>query len=162
MLWRWIKAVVALPFNVLAAAPAIILAVVDYHWAPNETYLMIIGAALLLAGLFFAGWTMRLFARKGEGTAAPWDPPQKLVVAGPYCYVRNPMITSVLIMLIAESLLLNSWHIFIWFLVFGAINLIYFPFFEEKDLEERFGADYLRYRRNVPRWIPRLTAWRQK
>jgi hypothetical protein len=33
---------------------------------------------------------------------------------------------------------------------------------DEKDLEKRFGDDYLQYKRNVPRWIPRLSAWKQK
>ncbi|MDR1032300.1 MAG: isoprenylcysteine carboxylmethyltransferase family protein [Holosporales bacterium] len=160
MLWRWIKAVIALPFNVLVVAPAIILFFAGYHWKLNEMYLMIIGATLLTIGLFLAGWTMRLFAQKGEGTAAPWDPPKKLVVAGPYCYVRNPMIVSVIIMLTAESLLLNSWHIFIWSVVFLAGNLVYFPLVEEKKLEKSFGVDYLNYQCNVPRWIPRLTAWK--
>jgi protein-S-isoprenylcysteine O-methyltransferase Ste14 len=122
---------------------------------------MIIGAALLAIGLFLAGWTMWLFAQKGEGTAAPWDPPKKLVVAGPYCYVRNPMIASVLIMLVAESLLLSSWDIFIWSIVFLLGNLVYFPLVEEKKLEKIFGADYLNYKFSVPRWIPRLTTRRQ-
>jgi hypothetical protein len=30
---------------------------------------------------------------------------------------------------------------------------------EEPHLHKRFGADYDEYRRNVPRWIPRITAW---
>src|SRR4051812_17468743 len=31
------------------------------------------------------------FAWRGFGTPAPWDPPRKLVISGPYRYVRNPM-----------------------------------------------------------------------
>jgi protein-S-isoprenylcysteine O-methyltransferase Ste14 len=81
------------------------------------------------------------------------------VVAGPYRHVRNPMITSVLMILLAESLLLSSGYIFVLFFLFWAGNMIYFPFFEEKGLERRFGKNYRRYRQNVPRWIPRLSAW---
>jgi protein-S-isoprenylcysteine O-methyltransferase Ste14 len=139
--------------------PAILLYLTEYRWTPNYTALLIIGAAFLIGGLFLAGWTMRLFAVKGHGTAAPWNPPKKLVVSGPYCYVRNPMLTSVLTMQIAEAVLLNSWLIFGWFLLFFAGNIIYFPLFEEKDLGKRFGESYLEYKRNVPRWIPRFTAW---
>jgi protein-S-isoprenylcysteine O-methyltransferase Ste14 len=105
---------------------------------------------------------MLLFATKGRGTAAPWNPPKKLVVSGPYCHVRNPMITSVLTIQIAEVLLLNSFWIFFLFLLFFAGNMIYFPMFEERDLEKRFGQSYLDYKRNVPRWLPRLTAWTMK
>jgi protein-S-isoprenylcysteine O-methyltransferase Ste14 len=63
-------------------------------------------------------------------------------------------------MQIAESLLLNSWTIFGLFGLFLWGNMIYFPFFEEKNLEKRFGSAYCEYKRNVPRWIPRLTPWR--
>jgi protein-S-isoprenylcysteine O-methyltransferase Ste14 len=162
MLWRWIKAIVLLPFTVLVVVPIAVLYLSNYNLKIQNIFCLITGIFLLIIGLFLAGWTMRLFAEIGKGTAAPWDPPKKLVVAGPYCYVRNPMITSVLIMLIAESLLLGSWYIFSWFSVFFLGNTVYFPFFEEKDLEKRFGKGYLQYKYNVPRWIPRLTAWKKK
>jgi protein-S-isoprenylcysteine O-methyltransferase Ste14 len=72
------------------------------------------------------------------------------------------MITSVLTMQIAEALLLNSWLIFGLFLLFFVGNMIYFPLFEEKDLEKRFGESYREYKHNVPRWIPRITAWKNE
>ena len=39
-------------------------------------------------------------------------------------------------------------------------NLIYIPLIEEKKLTERFGNEYLIYKKNVPRWIPRLSSWK--
>jgi len=81
-------------------------------------------------------------------------------VAGAYRHVRNPMLSSVFIMQIAIWLLLGAWQLLAFFLVFLAVNMIYFPFVEEKELEKRFGKDYLRYKKNVPRYIPRLTAWK--
>jgi sugar fermentation stimulation protein A len=159
MLWRWMKAVLLLPFNVLVVIPALVLYGTDYHWQGYSMYGLIFGIILFVAGLFLALWTMGLFAKIGQGTAAPWDPPQKLVVAGPYRHVRNPMISSVLMILLAESLWLQSGYILLLFLLFGIGNMIYFPFFEERDLERRFGEDYRCYKRNVPRWIPRLKAW---
>ncbi|MDR0522250.1 MAG: isoprenylcysteine carboxylmethyltransferase family protein [Planctomycetaceae bacterium] len=158
---EWIRTVVILPMNVLVFIPAIVLWFTGYKWTVNRPELLILGGVLLAGGLFLAGWTMRLFAVKGQGTAAPWNPPKKLVVSGPYCFVRNPMITSVLTMQIAEALLLNSSWCFGLFLLFWLGNMVYFPFFEEKDLEKRFGESYLEYKRHVPRWIPRLTAWKQ-
>ncbi|MDR1982271.1 MAG: isoprenylcysteine carboxylmethyltransferase family protein [Holosporaceae bacterium] len=161
MSWKWIETIILLPFNVLVIIPAAILYFTDYRFRLNNIYWLVIGVVLLGFGLFLAGWTMRLFAIKGKGTAAPWNPPKKLVIFGPYCYVRNPMITSVLVMLIAEALLLNSWYIFALFALFLCGNMMYFPLFEEKNLESRFGKDYLRYKQNVPRWIPRLTPWKK-
>jgi protein-S-isoprenylcysteine O-methyltransferase Ste14 len=162
MTFEWIRTIIILPMNVLVFIPAIVLYCTGYRWTPNHPALLLLGAILLFGGLALAAWTMRLFAVKGKGTAAPWNPPTKLVVSGPYCYVRNPMITSVLTMLLAESLLLNTCWCFGLFALFWLGNMIYFPFFEEKDLEKRFGESYLEYKRNVPRWIPRLTPWQSE
>lgn len=116
---------------------------------------LVIGAC----GFALAVWTVRLFTRFGEGTPAPWDPPRKLVVRGPYRYVRNPMIVAVIVMLTAESLVFASWPLAVWMAFFFATNAVYFPLSEEKGLEKRFGEDYRLYRDNVPRWLPRLRPW---
>ena len=114
---------------------------------------------LLRPASFIAGWTTRLFVDKGEGTPAPWDPPTKLVVVGPYRHVRNPMITGVFLMLTAESVLFGSWPLFGWVVVFFLLNTVYFSKVEEPGLERRFGENYRHYRSNVPRWIPRWRQW---
>jgi protein-S-isoprenylcysteine O-methyltransferase Ste14 len=103
--------------------------------------------------------TVRLFAREGEGTLAPWDPTRKLVAHGPYRHVRNPMITGVLLVLLGEAALLGSLGVLAWAAFFFTINAIWFPLVEEPGLVRRFGADYEEYRRNVPRWVPRRTPW---
>ena len=69
------------------------------------------------------------------------------------------MITGVLLMLGAESLLLGSWAVAGWALAFLVINSIYLTMVEEPGLERRFGEDYRRYRANVRRWIPGRTPW---
>jgi len=102
------------------------------------------------------GWTVKLLTKYGEGTPAPWDPPRKLVIMGPYRYSRNPMITGALLVLLAEALLFHSWPITAWMLLFFAGNAIYFPLVEEKGLEKRFEDEYLKYKARVPRWLPRL------
>ena len=156
---RWILPVLLLPMNATVFIPSVILWLTGYHWEANHPLLLVLGCVLLLCGMSLAAWTMRLFHSIGRGTAAPWDPPQHLVVAGPYCHVRNPMLTSVFIVQLAEALLLNSWAIFILLGIFIIINMLYFPFVEEKNLERRFGNEYREYRQNVPRWIPQLRPW---
>jgi protein-S-isoprenylcysteine O-methyltransferase Ste14 len=103
--------------------------------------------------------TIRRFVTVGEGTLAPWEPPQHLVVRGVYRHVRNPMITGVLLVLLGESLLTASVPLSYWFLLFAAVNAVYIPVVEERGLVKRFGDGCLTYRRNVPRWVPRLTPW---
>ena len=117
------------------------------------------GAAALLIGLTLFISTVAHFASTGRGTLAPWDPPRELVVKGVYRYVRNPMISGVMFILLAESLLTGSRRIIIWFVLFVALNLVHIPFVEEPALSARFGERYTIYKRNVPRWLPRLKPW---
>ena len=102
---------------------------------------------------------MRLFARIGRGTLAPWDPTRHLVVEGPYRHVRNPMITAVLAVLAGEAALFGSPPLLIWCAAFFAINHVFFRLHEEPGLERRFGEEYRAYKRNVPRWLPRRAPW---
>jgi protein-S-isoprenylcysteine O-methyltransferase Ste14 len=115
----------------------------------------IVAAPRLILGV----WTMSLFIRFGDGTAAPWGSPQKLVVRGPYRHVRNPMITGGLFLLIAESLLFDVTRLQVWTAVFFVGKSVYFRVAEESGLRKRFGKDYEVYFQNVGQWIPRLKPW---
>ncbi len=117
------------------------------------------GLALIAAGLAIMATTIGMLIETGQGTLAPWDPPRNLVLHGPYTRVRNPMILGVLITLAGEALAWRSWRISAWMVFFFFGNTIYFRFIEEPSLERRFGAAYVEYKRNVPRWLPRLKAW---
>ena len=159
-----VLSIAILPFNVLIVIPVLI-----YIYAENQQstflstqpkwILVPIGILSLIAGITLMYQTISLFYKKGKGTLAPWKPTQNLVVEGPYRYVRNPMISGVLCILIAESLMLQSVPIFYWALIFFVINYIYFIVKEEPDLQKRFGKDYEIYKKNVPRWIPRNSPW---
>ena len=120
---------------------------------------VLIGLALIVAGFALWLWTVRLFARVGEGTLAPLDPTRRLVVEGPYRHLRNPMITAVLAVLAGEAALFGSPPLLIWFAAFFAVNHAFFCLYEEPGLERRFGEDYRAYKRNVPRWLPRRMPW---
>jgi protein-S-isoprenylcysteine O-methyltransferase Ste14 len=128
---------------------------------PGMVALQLLGALLLVVGLVFFVWSLGRFATEGEGTLAPWDPPRRLVVAGPYRLVRHPMISGVVFVVFGEAALLLSRPHLGWAITFLAINLIYIPLFEEPQLARRFGREYQEYRRHVPWLIPRLTPWRR-
>jgi protein-S-isoprenylcysteine O-methyltransferase Ste14 len=155
--WRHARAIALLPGTVTVVVPAILVATYGTEVEPVSVAL---GAPLVLGGIALWTWTVRLFARIGRGTLAPWDPTERLVVAGPYAHVRNPMITGVVAVLAGEALILGSVAIGIWALAFTAINHIFFLAYEEPAVERRFGDEYRLYKQNVPRWIPRRTPWR--
>jgi protein-S-isoprenylcysteine O-methyltransferase Ste14 len=152
---RHLQAILVLPFTVAVLVPALLV----WRGGDELTWGAIPGAALVGVGLALVVRTVALFARVGEGTLAPWDPTRRLVVLGPYRYVRNPMISGVLAILVGETLAFWSGALLAWTAVVFAVNAIYMPLVEEPDLRLRFGADYDRYRQNVRRWVPRLRPW---
>lgn len=118
-------------------------------WArPVGGVTFILGAALALA---CAG----LFAGRGRGTPAPFDPPREFVATGPYRWVRNPMYVGGLLALLGFGL----WHrspamALFTGLVWAAAHLFVLSV-EEPGLVRRFGESYEAYRRRVNRWLPR-------
>ena len=146
---------VLIPFW-LARRSGIALGLAD---SSERVLLQVAGLGLLaVGGLLFVA-SLRRFVTEGQGTLAPWDPPRRLVVRGPYRYVRNPMIAGVVFALFGEALLLLSRPHLTWALVFLGINSLYIPLFEEPQLARRFGAAYREYCGHVPRLFPRLTPW---
>ena len=164
--WRHARAIALLPGNVTIVVPAVLLLVLagpNVGWGlggPGAVVVALLGAMLMLAGVAVWVWTVRLLARIGAGTLAAWDPTRHLVVAGPYGHMRNPMITAVAGVLLGEAILFGSPALLAWAGAFLVINQLYFLRYEEPGLERRFGEEYRRYRRHVPRWIPRRRAWR--
>jgi protein-S-isoprenylcysteine O-methyltransferase Ste14 len=158
---RHLRAILLLPFLVVAVIPFVLLntlETIDWRWdfgsGPVIGKLSLAaGVAVIMLGLGLFGWCVRLFARVGDGTLAPWDPTRNIVATGPYRYVRNPMISGVALMLIGETLLWGSWVLGLWACVFIGINHVYFMFAEEPGLEKRFGESYRRYKADVPRWF---------
>lgn len=161
---RWLRTFVVLPGIALLLIPVVIIWLArDQGWSlslarPDQAQFWL-GLLAGLLGAWLALASVSTMLRFGEGTPAPWEPTRKLVLRGPYRYVRNPMMIGVMLLLLAEALLLQSWGIAIWFLVFLLLNLIYLPRVEERGLEQRFGEDYRQYKANVPRWIPRTQPW---
>jgi protein-S-isoprenylcysteine O-methyltransferase Ste14 len=163
--WRQARAIVPLPGVVALLVPAAILAAggTNVGWGLGGALAalpVLLGLALIAAGLALWGWTVRLFARVGEGTLAPWDPTRRLVAVGPYRHVRNPMISGVAAVLAGEAALFGSVGLLAWAAAFLLVNHLFFVLREEPRLERRFGEEYRAYRRAVPRWVPRREPWR--
>ncbi|MBA3946638.1 MAG: isoprenylcysteine carboxylmethyltransferase family protein [Herpetosiphonaceae bacterium] len=105
------------------------------------------------------GWARVLFAAAlfppGQG-AEEHAIPQRLVVAGPYRYVRNPLYDTDMLLILGAALLTRKWALIVLLGLYVA-QLIMQLRLEERELCVRFGDAYTRYLALVPRFIPRLT-----
>jgi protein-S-isoprenylcysteine O-methyltransferase Ste14 len=120
----------------------------------------VMGILMIAVGIAVVLDSFARFALQGLGTPAPVLPTRHLVVSGLYRYVRNPMYVGVLGILFGQGLLLGEGRL----LAYGGLLWLGVHLFvvgyEEPTLRSSFGTEYETFRRNVPRWIPRLSPWR--
>ena len=113
------------------------------------------GIVVAVAGWVLVVWCILTFALIGRGTPAPFDPPRKLVVQGPYRYVRNPMYLGAALALCGAALFYRSIPLLVYAGVFLLATHIFVVWYEEPTLTRLFGADYEAYRTRVGRWLVR-------
>lgn len=127
--------------------------------ADEPLWQTLIAAVLIFAGLTPALESVRRFIYVGRGTLVPVAPPEHLVVTGFYRYVRNPMYVGVLVALTGEAILFWNRGI----VIEAALACLGFNLFvrlhEEPSLTRRHPEEYPRYKKSVPRWLPRFTSW---
>ena len=116
----------------------------------SSVLILVIGATLVL-------WPVYSFIR-ARGSPVPFNPPRRLVIAGLYSRIRNPMISGWIVLLLGLGLLLNSVAlIFIFTPLFILLNVLYLKAIEEKEMEKKFGEQYLKYKASIPMFIPRFS-----
>ena len=164
MIIRQLFAIAVLPFTVTVLVPIWLARSNGIAFAIGSgltgLLMQLAGLCVLIVGGVLFAASLGRFITEGHGTLAPWDPPRRLVVRGPYRYVRNPMISGVVFALFGEALLLASWPHLAWAIVFLGVNAVYIPLLEEPMLANRFGEAYREYSRHVPRLIPRVRPWK--
>jgi protein-S-isoprenylcysteine O-methyltransferase Ste14 len=119
-----------------------------------------IGVLFILCGVPGLVDSFARFALEGLGTPAPVAPPKHLVVTGLYRHVRNPMYVSALAVIFGQAFLFADWRLAVYGAVFWLACHIFVLVYEEPTLLRTFGTQYEAFCANVPRWIPRLAAWR--
>ena len=129
-------------------------------WTTQEPpFLMNPGHLVLAAGLFVVfsalGLTSAYYmVSYGDGTPLPLDATNKLVIKGPYAWLRNPMAVAGVGQILAVALAFGDWVIAVYAVVGGiAWHLMVRPA-EEEDLLKKFGQDYAEYRERVSCWVP--------
>ena len=113
----------------------------------------VIGLAPFLAGACLLIWCVREFYVAGRGTLAPWDPPRRLVVSGPYRFSRNPMYVGVALILIGWALTFGTRALWLYALVVIVAFHLRVLLAEEPWQARTFGEEWDRYKTRVPRWL---------
>jgi protein-S-isoprenylcysteine O-methyltransferase Ste14 len=120
--------------------------------------IVVAGAALVVAASALGVWSAAALTVEGDGTPLPSAMPNRLVVAGPYRLVRNPMAVAGIAQGVGVGMLLSSWMVVAYALIGSLVwNYAIRPH-EEADLASAFGDDYRAYARRVRCWLPRLRA----
>jgi len=120
----------------------------------------IAGMAIGAAGAAIALWCILTFVSIGKGTPAPFDPPRRLVIRGPYRFVRNPMYIGAALALAGAALFYGSLPILGYAVAFSAATHLLVVSYEEPALRRSFGPEYDEYSRQVRRWWPTRNARR--
>jgi protein-S-isoprenylcysteine O-methyltransferase Ste14 len=114
----------------------------------------VIGMLLGASGACLALWCIINFIVAGRGTPAPFDPPRRLVVVGPYRFVRNPMYLGAWLPLLGAALFYGSWGLLLYGMAFLLGTHLFVIAYEEPALRTKFGPEYDRYCAQVHRWLP--------
>jgi protein-S-isoprenylcysteine O-methyltransferase Ste14 len=111
--------------------------------------------ALFLGGTSIGLGSAWFMSTLGEGTPFPFDAASKLVIVGPYRWVRNPMAIGGVAQSVAVACFFGSPITFVYSIAaMGLWNWMIRPS-EERFLHELFGDAFERYRSDVRCWIPR-------
>jgi len=142
----------ALLYLLLVFSGNISLLYIHYFQVPFLVFIQIFGLGLTFLGYFLFIWSVVVRGRYSVSWAMPKS--QKLVTWGPYRYVRHPSYLGYFIMFFGLF--------FLWPTSFTLLPIIAIPGYylvtvqEERLLTQRFGDEYLEYKKKTGRFIPRI------
>jgi protein-S-isoprenylcysteine O-methyltransferase Ste14 len=108
----------------------------------------VVAALGLLAGLAGA----RLFARVGTNIRTT-NEPGVLVTDGPFRWSRNPIYLGFVLLLLGTAVLLGAVTPFLGPVLFAIIADRWYIAYEERAMQNKFGADYAAYMLRTRRWL---------
>jgi protein-S-isoprenylcysteine O-methyltransferase Ste14 len=119
------------------------------------------GLVAVLAGATLGLYCGAMLSTRGIGTLGgdEWFMPREFIVTGPFRFVRNPMSIGGVVLLFGIALCYRSACALGVAAAMFLVSHLVAVYVEEPGLEKRFGESYREYRRNVRRWLPRVTPW---
>jgi protein-S-isoprenylcysteine O-methyltransferase Ste14 len=127
-------------------------------WAsvPIPDWLRWTGVVAGALGIAALAWVHRELGRNFAATLHLRDQGHTLVTSGPYRWVRNPMYTSIYLILISFFLVSANCVIGLsWFGGFTALMISRVPR-EEALMQEQFGEEYRAWAARTGRFMPRI------
>jgi len=126
-----------------------IFAIIFIYFCRPTAELLLIGSAVAFVGLLIRAWACGHLRKVAE-----------LDISGPYAYTRNPLYLGSFLITIGFAVASGVW----WLAALSTIFFlgIYLPVMnvEKSELEEVLGDEYIAYIRDVPAFVPRVTAAR--
>jgi len=119
-----------------------------------EPWNAILGILMTVGGFYYAFSTVLLQFSRARGTPLPVMATQKLLVDGVYLHSRNPMVFGTLLAYLGIAIAVGSISSILGVLIFGGLLLTYVKKVEERELEARFGQEYVEYKARTPFLIP--------
>lgn len=150
----------------LVVAPGVVAGLVPWlisGWREPAAWgapvpIWVVSALLILPGVWLLLDAFVRFAR-ASGTPAPVAPTARLVVVGPYRFVRNPMYIAVVAIILGQAVLFGNWWVAVWGVAVALAVALFVYGYEQPTLAREYGDEYARYCANVRAWIPRLRPW---
>ncbi len=127
-----------------------------------EPWNAILGILMIIGGFYFAFRTVYSQFSRAGGTPLPVMATQKLLVDGTYQYCRNPMVFGTLLGYLGIAIIVGSISSILAVIIFGGLLLTYVKKVEERELEARFGQEYIDYKSQTPFLFPRIDPKSQK
>ncbi len=159
-LGRALRQLIAFWTAFLVVAPLALVAI-EHRWRVDIAFplpLRVAGGVFFLANSALGIASTLVMARLGEGTPLPAAMAKRLVIAGPYRFVRNPMAVAGIGQGVGVGFMLSSWIVVLYALAGSMMwNWAIRPH-EEADLAHRFGREFEAYRERVSCWWPKRYA----
>lgn len=123
---------------------------------PWKPFFLVLGILLAIPGFYYMGITNKLLRALGSGANA-FRLTKRIVSDDIYKRTRNPMSLGFYLLALSLGFLSSSTFVML-FAALGLIpsHLFFLKYFEELELELRFGESYLEYKKRVPFLLPKF------
>ncbi len=123
---------------------------------PWRTFFLVLGIILAIPGLYLLAITSKLLRALGSGANA-FRLTKRIVAEDIYKRTRNPMSLGFYLWTLAVGFGSGSSFITLVVLLgWISAHIFFLKYFEELELELRFGEPYLEYKKTVPFLIPKF------